>query len=354
MHQSHDVFYFRSSSIAAIVQTAVKDPATNWVDAYNNGNGSANGYVGQSAEYSSNTLSGHTLVAFAVMAYDAAYTITNVSDSVNGDWTPLGALLHAANPCNSHIAVYAKFNASPLLITSWSGTGAVSSGGVLTIGAGTGTFRLGQRILSASTPVPSGGQSFGGSPDVDNIVMIVSLLSGTLGASGSTYQLNPNINAVTFASEAMTTRDFVAVTRFVPTGNSYVGDYPGTWLLELSGTGSAGYFSGNNDTPIGAGTDTVTSGAISAPAVAGMVIGFCFDGGLNNYGGALPGPADQYYASPGTGWSNSSTMLSYNIGSAICTAEWKHVSNINGQNATFSPPKASDYSTVAIAIPDGP
>jgi hypothetical protein len=189
---------------------------------------------------------------------------------------------------------------------------------------------------------------------VDNIIVVKSLLSGTLGAAGSTYQLNPNINSVTFVSESMTTRDFVSVLRNTPPPNQVPGDYPGTWMLELTGTGSTAYFSGHNDTPGSSGTDTVTSGAISAPNVPGLLIGFSFNGGLNYAPEPAPYPSDTYYPSPGTGFTNFSNILAYNVPTAIVTVEWKHVSNISGQIATFSPPKASDYATVAVAIPDGP
>lgn len=342
------------SSIATIIQTAVKDPAPNYVDSYDTGSGNGNAYAAQSTEFVSNTTSGSTLLAFSVIAYDGQYRITNMSDPVNGNWTFVGELLHSATPGNNHTGVYAKFNAAPLLKTSWSGTGAVSSGGVLTIGSGTGTFRIGQRILSAHTPVPGNTQSGTDMPKVDNIVTVVSLLSGTLGAPGSTYQLNPNINSVTFASEAMTTRDFVSAMRFTPAPPQVVGDYPGTWIVELSNTGSTAYFSGHNDTPGASGTDTVTSGALSAPSVPGIVIGLTFNGGINFAPEPAPYPVDQYWANPGTGWTNNSHILAYNLSSALATVEWKHVSSINGQVATFSPPKASDYSTVVVAIPDAP
>jgi|GEM_PF-7105342 len=341
------------TSTITIVQSAVKDPAPNNVDSYDTGSGNGNAYAAQSAEFTANTKNGSTLLAFSTIAYDGQYRITNVSDPVNGNWTFVGELLHSATPGNNHIGVYAKFNAAPLLTTSWSGTGSVSSGGVLTIGSGTGTFRIGQRILSAHTPVPDNAQAGSGMPSVDNIVTVVSLLSGTLGAPGSTYKLNPNIGSVIFASEAMTTRDFVSAMRFTPPPPQVVGDYPGTWMLELSGTGANAYFSGHNDTPGASGTDTVTSGAISAPNVPGLVIGFTFNGGINFAPEPAPYPIDQYWANPGTGWTNNTHILAYNLSSSIVTVEWKHVSNINGQVATFSPPKASDYSTVVVAIPDG-
>jgi hypothetical protein len=340
---------------ATIVQSAVKDPAPNYNDSYDTGNGTANNYAAQSAEYAADTAAGSTLLAFSVLGYDGQYTITNMSDPVNGNWTFVGQLLQSSPPCNCHIGVYAKFNAQPLLRSSWIGSGSVSSGGVLTIGSGTGTFRLGQRLMSASTPVPGNTQNVGSLPKEDNIVTVVSKIGGTLGAPGSTYQLNPNINTITFASESILLRDFVSATRFTPPSPQVPGDYSGTWIVELSGTGQTAYFSGNNDTVGGAGTDTVTSGAVpGAPAVSGIVIGFSFNGGINNWGGALPGPVDQYCASPGAGFSNSAQILAYNIGSAITTVEWKHVSNINGQAATLSPPKASAYATVVVAIPDGP
>lgn len=340
-------------TLATIVQTAVKDVAPNYVDSYDIGSGNGNAYAAQSTEFASNTGNLSTILAISVIAYDGQYEITNISDSANGNWTSLGTLLHSASPCNCHIAAYAKFGSLPLLTTSWSGTGAVSSGGVLTIGSGTGTFRLGQRVLSAHIPTPGNTQNVVSMPNVDNIVTMVSLLSGSLGAAGSTYQLNPNINSVTFASEAMTTRDFVSALRFTPPPTQAVGDYPGTWMLELAGTSSTAYFSGHNDTPGSSGTDTITSGAISAPNVPGLLIGFSFNGGINNASGP-PFPGDQYCPNPGTGWANSAQILAYNLGSAICTVEWKHVANINGQEAKFSPPKASDYATVAVAIPDGP
>jgi len=327
----------------AIVQTAVKDPNPGNIDQYNNGSSTAsNYYMSASVAFSSVTTTGNTLLAIPVMAYDGQYIIHSVSDPVNGAWTSIGDQLNTTD-CNCDIHPFVIFNASPLLPVSWTGTGAVSSGGVLTIGSGSGPFRLGQHITSASTPprTASGGD-----------VVVFSLLTGTLGVSGSTYQLSPGIGATTFSSEAMTTGDFVQVTRFTPPQPfDYLGDYPGTWIAELSGTnGSSFYFSGNNDAPTSAGTDTVTSGNLTMPASPGMLFGFGFNGGVNN---SNPFPP-LYAPTAGTGFTNSAAILQYDQGNPICTIEWQHFASLGTRAATFSPTADSRYATVGVGLLDAP
>jgi hypothetical protein len=335
------------------VQWAVKDPfalgSPFKCDSYDLGNGSTNFYVAQGIEFSSDTANGNALIIIPVIAYDGQYVIHSVSDPVNGAWTSVGDQLNTTD-CNCDVHPYVMFNAKPLLRTSWSGTGAVSSGGVLAIGSGSGQFRLGQRILSASTPTPSA-QGLIDPASLNGIVTVVSLLSGSLGVAGSTYQLNPDIGSVTFSSESMTTRDFVSICRFTPPVGQSVGDYPGAWLAEISNSdGHSIYFSGHNDAPTGAGTDTVTSGTMSMPASGGLVIGFSFNGGVNNSNAFPP----FYYPGAGTGFSNSSNILQYDQGNAICTVEWQHFSSVGTRAATFSPTADSRYDTVAVGFLDHP
>lgn len=341
-----NILYGAPASQAAIVQSAVKDSNPNNVDSYDNGSGDPHHNASQSVEFGANTTAGNALLILPVIAWDGQYVITNVSDPVNGNWTSVGDLLNTdGTNCDFH--PYVKFNAQPLLRTSWSGTGAVSSGGVLTIGSGSGPFRLNQRILSASTPVPGNTQNVSSPASFDNIVTVVSLLSGTLGAAGSTYQLNPNIGSVTFSSQAMTTRDFVSVTRFTPVFPQVVGDYPGAIVFELSHTdGSSVYFSGHNDLPSGAGTDNLTSGNVVAAAAPGLVIAMSFNGGA---------PTPTYAPTKGTGWTLYQTILQYNLGLPICTIETQHFASIGTRAATFSSGSgSSSVATLAVALLDGP
>lgn len=318
----------------AIVQSAVKDPNPKSIGYYFNG-GTAPTDLSFGANFGSNTTNGSTLLAIAVMAYDGQHNeIFAASDPVNGAWTFVGSLLNTSD-CNCHIAAYVKFNAQPLLTTSWTGVGSVASG-VLTLGAGSGTFRLGQRLNCSGLPSPL---------EFNEITTVVSLLSGTLGATGSTYQLSPAASSTSFSSTAMTTSDFVAI-QMTTDHSVNEPDYEGAQIWELAHTdGSSVYFSGNNDVPGGAGTDTVTSGLIAAPASPGMVLGFGFDGGIDN---------TPYAPSAGTGFGTSAQILTYNLGQPICTIESQHFSSIGSRAATFSPAAASHYATVGIALLDGP
>lgn len=351
--------FVSSGGIATLVQSAVKDPNPNYNDSYDNGAADGTHCVAQSAEFTGNTTAGNLLLAYAMVAWDGQYLITNVSDPVNGSWDLEEVLLNTTN-CNSHSAIYCKRNAQPLLHTSWSGVGAVSAGGILTLGAGSGPFRLGQRVLSAGIPVPGNTQNVSSRASFDNIVTAVSLLSGVLGAAGSTYQLNPNIGSVTFGSQAMTTRDFVSATRLTPDQHvgspQVVGDYPGIYLAEFSGTDNTNvYFNAHNDAPSGAGTDTVTSGALGAVAASGLVIGFGLNGGINGVDPHnLPSPAPVYAPAAGTGFGTSSQLFSFNLGNPAMTVEMQHFANISGKAATFSPPAASNYASMVVAFLDAP
>lgn len=351
--------FVSSGGIANLVQTAIKDPAPVPYDAYDNGSGDVHHYAAQEGEYGSDTTTGSLLCALAVVAYDGQYQITNIRDPVNGDWDPVGTLLNTttgANGCNSHMAVYAKRNAQPLLRTSWSGTGAVSAGGILTIGAGTGTIRIGQRILSTHTPAPQQ-QAVNDLPSVKGIVTLVSLLSGVLGAAGSTYQLNSDIGSTTFTSEAMTTRDFVSATRFTPAPPQVPGDYPGMVLMEVGGSDNVNvYFSGHNDAPGGAGTDTINAGATSVPNSSGLLVALGYNGGTNGF--APGGGGSNFAPGAGTGFGSSQQILDYDYGIPIGTLEWQHFANLGGgggvRTATFSPTGNSNTMSIGIAFQDAP
>ncbi len=324
-----------------LAQTFVKDPNPSNIGFYPTG-GSAPLTEAMSADFPLDTTTGNLLVAISVIAWDAANLVSSVSDPVNGAWT-FGKELLNTTDCNCDIQIWYKFGAQSLKRTAWSGTGAVSAGGILTLGSGVGTFRLGQRINSTHTPAatPQGGD-----------VVPLSLLSGSQGAAGSTYQLNSAIGSTTFTSEAMTSTDFVSTAFSTVTGAP---DYQGCYIAEISHTdGSSIYFAGNNDAPVGAGTDTVTSTTLSTAAKPGLIVGFGFNGGINEVSSTPPFPNEQYAPNPGTGFASSSQILIYNIGFPICTLEWQHFSNINGKAATFSPPAASHYATVAFGVLDGP
>lgn len=314
-----------------VVQWSAKDPNPRSIGYYFNGIVTTHLDLSFSANFGSDTTNGNTLVVAAVVAHDLFNQINAVSDPVNGAWTFAADILNTSD-CNSHIAAYTKFNAQPLLTTSWTGTGSVASG-VLTLGSGSGTFRLGQRLNCSAL------QAF---QEFNEITTVFSLASGTLGAPGSTYQLSPAASGTSFSSTAMTTSDFVAI-QLLADHSTNEPDYEGAALWELSHTdGSSVYFSGNNDAA-SAGTDTVTSGLIGAPSSPGIVLGFGFDGGIDN---------TPYAPGAGTGFGNSNAILTYNEGQPICAIEWQHFSSIGSRAATFSPPAASHYSTVGLALLD--
>jgi hypothetical protein len=324
---------------AAVVQSAVKDPNPGHTDVFDNGSGVTYQGHSQSVMFSSASTIGSTLLLFAVQARDTFNDVYSATDPVNGAYTQLGDLQNNTD-CNCDIKAFVKFNALPILPVSWTGTGAVSSGGVLTIGSGTGAFRLGQRITSASTPARS---SSGGD------ITVVSLLSGTLGVTGSTYQLSPDIFGTTFSSQTMTTGDFINIVRNEPPGGGSTSDYNGAWLAELSGTDwSTAYFSGNNNAPTAAGTDTVTSSSLTMAATPGILFGFGFNGGVND---SNPFPP-LYAPTAGTGFTNSSAILQYDQGNPICTIEWQHFTSLGTRAATFSPTGDSRYATVAVGFLD--
>lgn len=317
-----------------VVQSIVKDPNPKSIGYYFNG-GSSPLDLSFGFPFASTTTNGSTLLCIATMANDSTNTIYDCSDPVNGAWTTVGSQLNAGTSCNSSIGAFVKFNASPLLPSSWSGTASCSSG-VLTLGSGAGAFRLGQRCNSAG--MPSSAVEF------NEITTVVSLLSGSLGVAGSTYQLSPGASSTSFSSQALTTTDIVSV-RMNSDHSSNEPDYEGLYMWELSHTdGSSAYFSGNNDAPAGSGSDTVTSGTLTAPNSPGMMFGFGFNGGIDN---------TPYAPAAGTGYSNSATILTFNLGQPICTVEWQHFASIGTRAATFSPPAASHYSTVGVALLDG-
>jgi hypothetical protein len=210
--------------------------------------------------------------------------------------------------------------------------------------------------LSASTPLPQQ-QSHADLPNVKGITTIVSLLTGTLGVTGSTYQLNPDIGSTTFVSEAMTTRDIVAVQRFTPASPQVPGDYPANVLLEIGGSDNTNvYFSGNNDAPSGSGTDTMSTGALSVPNSAGLMVAWGFNGGSN---GVAPGGGSNLAPNAGTGYSNSQKILFYDYTSTICTMEWQRFSNLGGgggsRTPTFSPTGGpTNTASIGVAFLDHP
>lgn len=326
------------------VQTKVKDPATSKVDFFDNGNGISGKNTSTSNLFTSGTTTGNALLIIPMVATDGPNRIFSVSDPVNGAWTEVGSQISFAD-CNCDIHPFIKFNASPLLPTSWSGTGAVNSSGVLTIGSGSGPFRLGQRVTSAHLPVPG--------PGVGNDVIIVSLLSGSLGAAGSTYQLSPGFSSWTtgFSSEAMTTSDIVTINYNL----SFAADYPGSWMAELAHTdGSSFYFSGNNDSTSGAGTDTVSAGTVTAASSPGLVIAFSLNGAANGAPNPPPPLSAPVASAAGTGWPNSSQFLNFDWGFPLVTLEWLHFTSVGSRTPTFSPNGDSRLSSVAIALLDGP
>lgn len=338
--------------LANLVQKTVKDPATGKLDSFFNIHGAntttpPTSDVSQ-AGYISGNVNGNDLIAICFMANDfgtgpdpAGNNTIACQDPVNGSWSSVIRQLNNGNDCNTDAHIWIKRAAAPLLSTSWSGTGAVSSSGVLTIGSGTGTFRLGQRVNSATItsahPVTvAGGET-----------IVVSLLSGTLGVSGSTYQLNDGIGSTTFSSEAMTTTDIVAVQRTIRT-SPVQADYPGIILLELSGTDGANIYSaGANPVAGGAGTDTLSSGVLSGlPTKGGLMIGVGFNGGAN--GSPIAPEAGSAFAG-GT----IQKLLSFDLGQAIATLVIQHVPSLAAQGEMkWSPHGASNYLTIAVALPD--
>lgn len=343
--------YPEPAAQASVVQWAQKDPKTGNLDAFQNGASTSGPGFGtpifgfsQAGYLASNTTNGNTLLCIATIATDAHNTppntgnqISSVQDTVNGAWDLLGSLDNITD-CNCELKAYVKFNAAPLLGTSWTGTGSVASGDVLTIGSGTGAFRIGQRINSTHTPTPT---ATGGD------VIVTAKLSGTLGAAGSTYQLgNGSLSLAPFASEAMTTTDVISMT--FEQIFSFT-DYPGMFLAELNGTdGSTAYFSGHNDAPTSAGTDTVTSGNLVMAASPGILFGFGFNGGVNNSNAFPP----LYAPSPGTGFGTSHAILEFDQGNPICTVEWQHFSSLGTRAAKFSPTADSRYATVGVGFLD--
>lgn len=337
-----------TAQTAAVAQTTVKDPATgNRYDVFNTSSSSfASPTTGISqAAYISGNIAGNALLCMAGCANDfgtgpdpAGNKVIACSDPVNGAWTQVGEQLNNLNDCNFDARAWVKFNAQPLLSTSWNGTGAVGGGGVLTIGSGSGAFRLGQRINGASTPAVgiAGGET-----------IIVSLLSGSLGAAGSTYQLGGGIGGTTFASQAMTTTDVVLVQRSQTVSSNFA-DYPGTVLQEIFGTdGATTYFGGANPA-LAVGTDSVSTGNIVMAAGPGLLIGFGFNGGVNEGSGGTFCPA------AGTGFTNSQAILTYDQAQPICRIEWQHFASLGTRAATWSSSTASNYLAMAVGFRDHP
>lgn len=341
-----------TAQTAAIVQKTIKDPATgNRDDCFLTASFSltsapvppGNSGVGQAA-YIAGNIAGNTLLCIACVANDwqqgpifAGNKIIACSDPVNGAWADVGEQLNNSNDCNTDIRLWVKFNAQPLLTTSWTGTASVASGGILTIAtSASGTLRIGQRMNSSSMPSVNVG---GGE------TILVSLLSGTMGAPGSTYQLGGGIGADTFGAQAMTSQDVVLIQRNQTTNDDFA-DYPGCILLEISGTdGSSTYFGGANGVTAGAGTDNISTGNIVMPAVPGLFISLIYNGGADNA---------PLTPTAGTGFGNSQSCLVYNLGSAIGLLEWQHFSSLGTRAATGSLASANNVMSVGVAVLDHP
>lgn len=337
-----------TAATATVVHVSTQDPNPSNLDTYWNTitANPANPTTGisQAGYLSQQNIAGNHLLVIALCANDfatgpdpAGNSIFDVNDPVNGGYSLLGHKLNNSNDCNTDMVFSIKWNAQPLLSTSWSGLGAVSSGGVLTLsGSVSGVMRIGQRILSASTPAVSntGGET-----------VVLSLLSGSMGQPGSTYQLSAGIGATTFAAEAMTTRDFIAAQASVKT-NPAVRDYPGMIMMELSGLdGSSSFFGASNYSTVGAGTDNMSTGNVVGPASGGLFVAFHWNGGAVN---APLSPA------AGTGWANSQAFGVFNLGSAIGLIEWKHFAVLGTQAATASLGSANNCMSAGVMLLDHP
>lgn len=337
-----------SAQTAAVVNVSTKDANPSNLDTYWNTTTAspANPTTGisQAGYLSQQNIAGNHLLVISLCANDfntgpdpAGNSIFDVKDPVNGDYSLLGHKLNASNDCNTDLTFWMKWNALPLLSASWSGLGAVSAGGVLTLsGSVSGTMRLGQRIVSASTPVVSntGGET-----------VVLSLLSGSMGQPGSTYQLSAGIGATTFAAEAMTTRDFIASQASIKTSPA-VRDYPGLIMAEISGLdGSSSFFGASNYSTVGAGTDNMSTGPIAGPASSGLFLGFHWNGGADNA---------PLTPTAGTGWANSQAFGVFNLGSAIGLLEWKHFANLGTQASTASLGSANNCMSAGVMLLDHP
>lgn len=319
---------------SSIVQSATHDPTPSGQGCFNTNNPDGTLGLAFAAFVGSNTTNGATLFCFAHVANDQGNTVVGVSDPVNGAWDFVNSQTNADPTCNTFVGAWTKRNAQPLIAAnSWVGTASASSG-TLTLGSGSGTFRLGQQLANASIPVPNSQGS--------GVLYPTALLSGTLGASGSTYSLNANVG---FSSQATSTYDFVlcqthSTIAFV--------DFDCAYIAELSNTdNSSVYSSGNNDAPSGAGTDNLSSGTIAAPSSPGMVLAFCINGALNNSAGAPP----TFAPNAGSGFGNSFQMLTTES-SPIVTVEWQHFPSVGHRAATFSGLHASVFDTLGVAFLD--
>lgn len=333
------------------MQWSQKDPAPGKLDSYFNTTSSSpvqpTTIESQAGYFASDTVAGNALLCIATIANDfgtgpdpAGNKLINISDPY-GNWTKVGELLNNTTDCNCDIVVYVKFNAPSLKQTAWSGT-ASCSGGILTLGSGSGNFQLNQLLIAGSiTPPTVAGAE----------VCAVNLRTGTLGAVGSTYDLNGNGSSLTFTSQAMTTKDFVAVQRNITT-NPPVADYPGLFLVELSGTDNTSvYFAGANTSIGGAGTDTLSSGALTMPASGGILFGYGFNGGVNG------GAAGAVVPAAGTGFLTSNGILTYDQQTwtgPICLVEWQRFSSLGSRAATFSPNHASNMAALGVGFSDHP
>lgn len=348
---------FRTSAIAAptvstaktasVVAVSVADPNPSNLDTYwttqtANPSNPTSG-IGQACYLGQQNVAGNDILVIASCANDfntgpdpAGNTISSVFDPIHGPYTFLGSLLNNGNDCNTDVGFYIMRNAQPLQIgTAWSGQGAVSSGGILTLsGSVSGTMRLNQRILSASTPAVSntGGET-----------IILSKLTGTMGQAGSTYQLSGGIGATTFGAEAMTTRDFITAQTTVRT-NPAQRDYPGMLAIELFGTdGVNAYFGGQNYTTT-AGSSNMSTGSIVGPSSGGLFIAWHCDGGADN--APLTPTLD-------SGWSGQAVGI-YNLGSAIELLAYQHFSNLGTRAGTASLNSANNCMSAGIMFPDHP
>lgn len=344
-----------TAQTAAVVQITAKDPGAsptfgNRDDCFLTASSSLNSgtsptwnpNVGQCAKIFG-TAPGNDIVVAAGCANDfgtgpdpAGNKVITCRDSVNGLYFSIGEQLNNINDCNFDARFWWFPSSQPLLSTSWTGTGAVSAGGVLTIGSGSGPFRLNQQISSAHTPAvtPAGGET-----------LVISLLSGSLGAPGSTYQLGGGIGATTFASEAMTTTDVVLIQRLQTVSSNFT-DYPGAVCVELFGTDHTNTYFGGANPALAVGAGSVSTGPIVGPAGPGLALGFGFNGGINEGAGGV--------FCPGANLTNSQALLNYDQGQPLLRFQWQHFSSLGTRSLTWDSSVASNFLAMGAMFRDHP
>lgn len=139
---------------------------------------------------------------------------------------------------------------------------------------------------------------------------------------------------------------------FLTSSNSLVSAFP----PGNSGVGQAAYISGNiagnallcmagcaND--FGTGPSAAGNKVVASP---GLLIGFGFNGGVNEGSGGTFCPA------AGTGFTNSQAVLTYDQAQPICRVEWQHFSSLGTRAATWTSSTASNYLAMAVGFLDHP